>query len=78
MNKNFEFITITPSFIGFLFNGLLLGIAILLFLFNYKLFDNKELLMIALVGSIAVGIHSMLHFREEEIHNFNPIKKLFY
>lgn len=67
-----------PSFIAFMANGLLLGLALLIFLFNYKSFDNKELLTLALIASIAVGVHSMLHFREEKEYGFNPLKKLLY
>jgi hypothetical protein len=67
-----------PSFIAFVLNGLLLGLGLLIFLFNYKSFDNKELLTLVLLGSIAVGVHSMLHFREEKEYGFNPLKKLLY
>ncbi len=67
-----------PSFIAFILNGLLLGLGLLIFLFNYKSFDNKELLTLVLLGSIAVGVHSMLHFREEKEYGFNPLKKLLY
>jgi hypothetical protein len=67
-----------PSFIAFMLNGLLLGLALLVFLFNYKSFDNKELITLILIASIAVGVHSMLHYREEKDYGFNPIKKLLY
>lgn len=67
-----------PSFIGFMWNGILLGVAILIFVFNYKLFDNKELLTLTLLASIAVGVHSMLHYREEKDFGLNPLKKILY
>jgi hypothetical protein len=67
-----------PSFIAFMLNGILLGLALLIFIFNYKSFDNKELVTLVLLGSIAVGVHSMLHFREEKEYGFNPLKKILY
>ena len=65
-----------PSFLGFLFNGLLLGLGILLFVVNYNKLKPKYIIMTILIMSIAVGVHSMLHYREEKDYGFNPLKTL--
>ncbi len=65
-----------PSFLAFILQGMLLGIAVIMFFYNYKEFSNKEIINYLLLGSVAVGIHSMLHYREERDYGFNPIKKL--
>lgn len=75
-NKKIQNYTDRPSFIAFMFNGILLGIALVIFLYNYKSFDNKEILTLVLLGSIAVGMHSILHYREEKDYGFNPLKKI--
>ena len=64
-----------PSFFAFVLNGLLLGVAIIMFAMNYKTLDTKNSIVIILILSIAVGIHSMLHYREEKDYKFNPLKK---
>jgi uncharacterized membrane protein len=68
---------VRPSFLGFMLNGLLLGIGFIIFVLNYKKIGIKNMIIILLVMSIAVGIHSMLHYREEKDYGFNPIKKFF-
>lgn len=65
-----------PSFIAFLLNGLLLGIALLIAIYYRKELMEvhpKKKLMIVLVASIAIGVHSMLHYREEKDYRFNPL-----
>jgi hypothetical protein len=64
-----------PSFIGFLLNGLLLGISFILFIIYFNELEKKDIIIITLVGSIAIGIHSMLHFREEKETGFMVCKK---
>jgi hypothetical protein len=61
------------SFIGFIINGILMGIGILIFIIYYKEMDKNQLVLVILVGSIAVGIHSMLHYREEKEMRFGII-----
>jgi hypothetical protein len=68
---------VRPSFLGFILNGLLLGIAFIIFILNYKNIGIENMIIILLVMSTAVGMHSILHYREEKDYGFNPIKKLF-
>lgn len=65
-----------PSFLGFMLNGLLLGIGIIMFAINYKTLDTNYSILIILILSIAIGVHSMLHYREEKDYGFNPLKVL--
>lgn len=65
-----------PSFLAFMLNGLLLGLSVVMFALNYKTIDTNSSIMIILVMSIAIGVHSMLHYREEKDYGFNPLKKL--
>ncbi len=62
-----------PSFFGFIGQGLLIGIFLILFIRNYNNLTSKEIMNLTLISSIAIGIHSMLHYREEQDYGFNPI-----
>ena len=65
-----------PSFYAHILNGLLLLLAIVIL---YKNFTKMHLsayhqLVIVLLFSISVGIHSISHLGLEQIYNFNPLK----
>lgn len=60
-----------PSFIGLAFGGILIGVAIVLLLMKKQ--DNK-LIGIILLLSIAVSVHSILHFGEEIVYGWNPLE----
>jgi hypothetical protein len=55
-----------PSFIGFIFNGIILGIGIIVFFMYFDKLNKNEIIISIILLSIAIGIHSMLHFREEK------------
>jgi hypothetical protein len=59
-----------PSFLGFIFNGIILGIAIILFFMYFNDFQRKDIVLLVLLLSIGIGIHSMLHYREEKESGF--------
>jgi hypothetical protein len=63
---------VRPSFIGFIFQGIMFLIFIILFLKNYDILDKKDLVYISLITTIAIGVHSMIHYTEEKDNNFNP------
>jgi len=65
-----------PSFFGFILQGILLAIFFIYFINNYKSLNNKEIMYIALLSSIAIGIHSSLHDREERYYGYNPIMNI--
>lgn len=56
-----------PSFFSFIVNGLLILVFLILFYNTYPDISNRDLMYYALLASIAFGIHSMLHYREEKI-----------
>lgn len=62
-----------PSFLGFVIQGLLIGIFFILFIRNYNNLTSKEIMGLTLLASIAIGVHSMIHYREEKDYGFNPI-----
>lgn len=61
-----------PSFLAFIFQGIILFIFFILFYQNYNTLNNKEIMNYLLLLSISVGIHSILHYREEKDFNYNP------
>ncbi len=60
-----------PSFLGLAFGGILIGVALVLLLLNKP---NTRLIVIILLLSIAVSVHSILHFGEEIVYNYNPLQ----
>lgn len=65
-----------PSFLGFLLQGLLLATFVILFTNNYKTLSKKDIILYVLLLSIAIGLHSMIHDREERYYGFNPLDKM--
>jgi hypothetical protein len=65
-----------PSFLGFFLNGILLAIFFIYFINNYKSLSSKDMIHLSLVASIAIGVHSMLHDREERLYGYNPLMNL--
>ena len=60
-----------PSFLGLAFGGILIGVAAVLLLIGKT---NTRLIAIILLLSIAISVHSILHFYEEIVYGFNPLK----
>ena len=67
---------LAPSFLAHIGNALLLLIAALLFFQNYttiKKATPSMLIGLALLASIAVGVHGLSHLGLERIYSFNPL-----
>lgn len=66
----------TPSFYAHIINGLFLLIAFIL-LFKYfsqiKRLEPYKIIILVLIFSLAVGIHSLSHLGLETIYNYNPL-----
>ena len=65
-----------PSFLAHIGNGLFLLVAAVLFFKNYISIKNANgttLVALALLASIAIGIHGLSHLGLERVYNFNPI-----
>lgn len=60
-----------PSFLGLAIGGILIGLAIILLLMKKQDF---RLIGIILLLSIAVSVHSILHFGEEIVYGWNPLE----
>lgn len=66
----------TPSFLAHIGNGLFLLVAAVLFFKNYASIKNTNgttLVVLALLASIAIGIHGLSHLGLERVYHFNPI-----
>jgi hypothetical protein len=63
-----------PSFIGHIMNGLLLFFALWMFYNNWNTIDKTNIIIIIILLSIAIGIHSILHHCEEIYYDFNPLE----
>jgi len=66
----------TPSFYAHIINGLFLLIAFIL-LYKYysqiKNLDPYKLIIITLIFSIGVGVHSLSHLGLEKTYGYNPL-----
>ena len=68
-----------PSFLAHIGNALCLLLAAFLFFKNYALIKNTNGLMLvalALLASIAIGIHGLSHLGLEQTYRYNPLIKL--
>lgn len=59
-----------PSFLGLIASGVLIAIAVMLMFIGKP--NIAEISMLLLL-SIAISVHSMLHFGEEVIYRWNPL-----
>jgi disulfide bond formation protein DsbB len=62
-----------PSFLGLIFSGLLILVAIILGILNMKKISIEHGVMIVLLLAIAVSAHSIQHAVEEIYFQFNPL-----
>lgn len=63
----------TPSFLAHIGNALFLLLAAVLFFQNYAGIKKTDMVMLALLASIAIGIHGLSHLGLERIYGFNPL-----
>ena len=63
-----------PSFVGLVFGGLLIFIAVLWMAAVSSKLQSRDWIPLILLLSIAVSTHSMLHAHEERWYNFNPMR----
>lgn len=72
-------IYLNPSFYAHIINALLLLLALIIIIKNYKIIKHIEpykIIIIVLLFSIVIGIHGLLHLGQESIYGFNPIRNL--
>lgn len=65
-----------PSFFGFLMQGILLAFFVVYFVNNYNVLSKKDIMLYILLLSIAIGLHSIIHDREERYYGFNPLENI--
>ena len=64
---------LAPSFLAHIGNVLLILLAAVLFFQNYASIKKTDMIMLALLASIAIGIHGLSHLGLERIYGFNPL-----
>jgi hypothetical protein len=73
-------IYLAPSFYAYIFNGLLLMVAVIVMYINYSSIVKLEpykIIILALLFSIGFGIHSLSHLGLEKVYNFNPLETIY-
>ena len=66
-----------PSFYAHVINGILLLVAFILLLQNYRSFshmDKYRLILLVLLFSIATGVHGLSHLGLEKTYGYNPLQ----
>jgi hypothetical protein len=63
-----------PSFMGLVTTGFLILIVLILLLKHFNKLGDKDRIVIFLLLSISVGIHSILHAYAEERLDWNPLE----
>lgn len=63
-----------PSFIATSISGIIIFVAFILFIINFKLFssDPVNLINTLLFLGISFGLHAVAHYYEEIYYDFNP------
>ena len=64
---------LAPSFLAHIGNALFLLLAGVLFFQNYASIKKTDMIMLALLASIAIGIHGLSHLGLERVYGFNPL-----
>jgi len=65
-----------PSFYAHIINGIVLLIAVIILLKNYKKISNLEpykIIILTLIFSICIGVHGLSHLGLEKNYNYNPM-----
>ena len=62
-----------PSFLGLVFGGIVILIAVIMIWNQRRSISGYDAIMIALLMSIAISVHSLLHGNEEIYFRFNPM-----
>lgn len=66
-----------PSFYAHIINGILLLVAFIILLQNYRSIinvDKYKLILLILLVSIATGIHGLSHLGLEKNYGYNPLQ----
>ncbi len=72
---------LAPSFFTHIISGVMLLVAAIILYKNYyviKNIDKYKLIMIILIFSIAIGIHSLSHLGMEIVYGYYPFKIFIY
>ena len=70
-----------PSFYAHVINGILMLFAIILLYRNFSVVKRLEpykQILLALLFSMAIGIHGLTHLGLETVYGYNPMRTVFY
>lgn len=62
-----------PSFYAHVLNGLLILLAVILLTKHHRLLRPYEMIVVALLFSIGIGVHGLSHLGLETAYGFNPL-----
>ena len=62
-----------PSFLAAGFGAIIMTIATILYILNYKTLNESSNISILFLMSIAWSMHGLLHHYEEIYYDFNPL-----
>jgi uncharacterized membrane protein HdeD (DUF308 family) len=65
-----------PSFLALMISGILIGFTIILTIVNFKNMDNRTIMLLLILLSIAIAVHGILHFVYEINYKWNPLNKI--
>lgn len=65
----------TPSFYAHVLNGLLILLSTILLAKHYRVLRPYEVIVVALLFSIGIGVHGLSHLGLETVYGFNPLIK---
>jgi len=66
----------TPSFYAHVLNAILILVAVMLLVKYYRTLRPYEVIVVALLFSIGMGVHGLSHLGLETAYGFNPINEI--
>jgi len=66
----------TPSFYAHVLNAILILVAVMLLVKYYRTLRPYEVIVVALLFSIGMGVHGLSHLGLETAYGFNPLNAI--
>lgn len=65
-----------PSFYAHVLNAILILVAVMLLVKHYRTLRPYEVIVVALLFSIGMGVHGLSHLGLETAYGFNPLRAI--
>ena len=66
----------TPSFCAHVLNAIIMLVAVMLLIKHHRALGPYEVIVVALLFSIGVGVHGLSHLGLETAYGFNPLNAI--